>query len=229
MSILEWLFTGSIVLAILLFVLSIFFFFRYITFKKEGKKIEEKRKRSKRYRKRYKREMTRIVKSEKKNFRGSIFLLVLSIIFGLSTFYVSYYQSITLSVSDEEAIVKSYYLIRDFEGQINILQEGTEDTTKTVKNISYLAGNMSSYNIKKASDLNDIDKQRALNKYYNSIKELGMNGVTQASKLPDNKELREEFLGDIEKVKANEKIVFDLFKVDESSFSIRKEDESSNE
>ncbi|WP_242596200.1 hypothetical protein [Enterococcus plantarum] len=136
--------------------------------------------------------------------------------------YLSYYQSMNLTTGDSDSVVKGYYLLRDFEEQLTIARDKSDDEEKLQKNIRYLATSMASYGTKKASEVNSEEGQITLNRYYNSIKQLGMNASTQTKNLFGNQELVDSFLADIKKVQVYEKETFGYYKVNESAFKEEK-------
>lgn len=74
---------------------------------------------------------------------------------------------------------------------------------------------MASFNSRRASDLNKEDGQVLLNRYYNLVKEIGINASTQPQDFYGNSDLVGEFSNDIKKVKAYQKDVFAYYKVNE--------------
>ncbi|WP_227011205.1 hypothetical protein [Enterococcus wangshanyuanii] len=90
------------------------------------------------------------------------------------------------------------------------------------KNIRYLATAMASYGTKTASTINSKEGQLTLNRYYNAIKQVGMNASTQTKNFYGNAQIVDSFLEDIEKVKVYEKAAFTYYKVDETAFSEEK-------
>ncbi|WP_265459918.1 hypothetical protein [Enterococcus sp. HY326] len=217
MTVLEWVFIGCLASAILFLIFAIFFFIRYFQTKKKIKRLPKKKVRNKKKRKRFAIQKMQLEKRKKRNIRSVAILLILTLIAGGGAGYVNYYQAMNLSVDDADSIVKSYYLIRDFEDQIQLAKDQQDEQDKLQKNIRYLSTSMASYGTLKASELNTTEGQIALNRYYNAIKELGVNGSANYTLFYGNTELSDEYLQDIEKVKSYEKQVFDFYNVDEAA------------
>lgn len=63
--------------------------------------------------------------------------------------YLSYYQSMNLTTEDSDSVVKGYYLLRDFEDQLIVARDKSDEEEKLQKNLRYLATSMASYGTKK--------------------------------------------------------------------------------
>ena len=74
---------------------------------------------------------------------------------------------------------------------------------------------MASYHGLSASSLNKKEGQILLNRYYNSIKELGINTSSQAQDFFNNQELTDEFLKDVDKAKNYQSDVIKYYKVNQ--------------
>ena len=103
-----------------------------------------------------------------------------------------------------------------------VLSESSETEEKTLGNLRYLSSSLSSYGVKKASYLNTEEGQLLLNRYYGSMKEIGMNATNNLSKIYGNPELVKEYQADIDKITENQKKVFEMYKVDENSLELKK-------
>lgn len=163
-----------------------------------------------------------LIKKRKKTIRQCLILLLVTGVFGGVAGYLSYYQAMNLTTNDSDSVVKGYYLLRDFEQQLIIAKEKGEEEEKLQKNIRYLATAMASYGTKTASITNSEEGQLTLNRYYNAIKQVGMNASTQTKNFYGNAQVVDSFLADIKKVQTYEKAAFTYYKVDESAFSEEK-------
>ncbi|MBP2099966.1 hypothetical protein [Enterococcus rivorum] len=222
MSILEMVFIGGVVLT-LLSVLSLSFnSIQFIRYNKQLKALPIKKSKNKKRNKQVKNRRRHLLKKKKGSLKGIVVFLLLSVIIGLSSVYVSYYQSMNLSTEDSNSVVKGYYLLRDFETQVKLAKEQGESEKKIQQNLRYLATSLASYGIKSASELNAKEGQLVLNRYYNALKEIGTNASTNTGNFYGNSKLEEEFLTDIGKVKRYEESVFDFYKVNAEAFKEEK-------
>jgi hypothetical protein len=219
LTIVDWIFVIGIALTIVIFLCSIYFLVRIFQVRKQIRRLPVKRIRNKKKRRAVARKRQQLVKQKNKSLRFFLILFVTAGLFGGATGYLSYYQAMNLTTDDSDSVVKSYYLLRDFEQQITIAKEKGDDEEKLQKNIRYLATAMASYGTKTASTNNSQDGQLALNRYYNAVKQIGMNASTQIKNFYGNTSVVDGFLEDIKKVQVYEKAAFTYYKVDESAFS----------
>lgn len=217
MAILEWVFLGTFIGGLLFLLLCILSFILFLINSKKVKELKGKKTRNKSKRKKQKKEIIRLGKSKKKSLVSFIICLLLAIGSGTAAAYVSYYQSVNLSDNDSKSVVEAYYLINDIEKQLKIAEEEKEDKTKVSSAIRKYASQMASFNSRRASELNKEDGQVLLNRYYNIVKEIGVNASNQSQDFYGNKELSQEFIKDINRAKGFQKEVFKYYKVDEKS------------
>lgn len=185
----------------------------------KGKRIKQLniiKSKSKNKRKKIKKEIRSISKSRKKIGFMCLVSLFLTICLGAGTAYVSYYQSVNLSVADQKAVVKGYYLLTDLSQQLENIKSGELEEHDSISNTQMLGSSMASFNHLKASTTNKIDGQVKLNRYYTSLKELGVNTIAKSQNFYDNPKLIDEFLMDVDKTINHQKEVFDYYKVDEA-------------
>lgn len=222
MSILEWIFIIGIALAIVALLSSGYFLVQF--FRKRGmlKKVPNKKFKNKKKNKQMRLKRQQLTKQKKKSLRLFFILLLVTGVLAGGVSYLSYYQSMNLTTDDSDSVVKGYYLLRDFEEQLVLARDKGDDEEKLQKNIRYLATSMASYGTKKASDVNSKEGQITLNRYYNALKQLGMNASTQTKNFFGNQELVDGFLADIKKAQDYEKAAFDYYKVNESAFKEEK-------
>lgn len=217
MAILEWVFLGTFIGGILFLLLCILSFVLLILNSKKLKEARNKKTKSKSKRKKQKKEIQRFEKSKKKSLISFIICLLLALASGAAAGYVSYYQSVNLSEKDSKSVVEAYYLINDIEAQLKIAREEKDDKGKTSAAIRKFSTQMASFNSRRASELNKEDGQVLLNRYYNIVKEVGINASNQSQDFYGNKELTDEFLNDLKRAKGFQKEVFKYYKVDEKS------------
>lgn len=222
MSILDWIFIIGIALAIVALLGSGYFLVQFFRMRGMLKKVPNKKFKNKKKNKRIAVKKQQLTKKKKKNLRLFFVMLLVTGVLAGGAAYLSYYQSMNLTTDDSDSVVKGYYLLRDFEEQIILARDKGDDEEKLQKNIRYLATAMASYGTKKASDVNSQEGQITLNRYYNAIKQLGMNASTQTKNFFGNQELVNGFLTDIKQAQDYEKAAFDYYKVNESAFKEEK-------
>lgn len=213
---LEWIYIIALSLGILFVIGVCYFLFRFIFLGKKLKQLSKKRVKNKKQKREKKEEKKALTKKKHSILILFIVSLVSSILFFSGSAYIKYYQSMNLTQEDSKSIVTSYYLIRDFEDQLKLLRDKKDDQVKLEQNIRQLSTSMASYGTKKASTVNSVDGQLILNRYYNSVKQLGMNASTQTKNFYGNSELVNDFLKDIQGAKDYEGDVFRYYKVDKS-------------
>lgn len=222
MSVLEIMFIVFLAIAILSALGFILFLVLYIFQNQKIKKLPTKRFKNKKRNKQIARKRNQIIKQKRRAKIAVFVTLFCSVVFAGGSAYVSYYQAMNLTNNDSNAVVKGYYLLRDFEEQLILAKEKDEKDEKLQQNIRYLSTAMASYGIEKANTLNSKEGQLVLNRYYIAIKQLGMNASTQTKKFYGNPALVDEFLTDVKKAETYEKAAFDYFKVDATAFSEEK-------
>lgn len=222
MSILDWIFIIGIALAIVALLGSGYFLVQFFRMRGMLKKVPNKKFKNKKKNKRIAVKKQQLTKKKKKNLQLFFVMLLVTGVLAGGAAYLSYYQSMNLTTDDSDSVVKGYYLLRDFEEQIILARDKGDDEEKLQKNIRYLATAMASYGTKKASDVNSQEGQITLNRYYNAIKQLGMNASTQTKNFFGNQELVDGFLTDIKQAQDYEKAAFDYYKVNESAFKEEK-------
>ncbi|EOI02723.1 hypothetical protein UAY_00970 [Enterococcus moraviensis ATCC BAA-383] len=222
MSVLDWVFIIGIALSIVALLGSGYFIVQVFHSRSLLKKLPKKKFKNKKKNRKIARKKQQLMKKKKKSVRLFLMLSFVTVALAGGMSYLSYYQSMNLTTGDSDSVVKGYYLLRDFEDQLIIARDKSDDEEKLQKNIRYLATSMASYGTKKASDINSEEGQITLNRYYNSIKQLGMNASTQTKNFFGNQELVDSFLADIKKAQVYEKETFDYYKVNESAFKEEK-------
>lgn len=218
MTNLEWVFLVTFIGALIMLLSAVTFLAIFVVYRKRYKNCASKKSRNKSKRRKQKKELEALGKTKKRNFVFFILTFILSLLFGAAAAYTSYYQAVNLSEKDSEAVVSAYYLLEDFSKELK-KAETTENKDKTYDNLKLLSGKMASYGVLKASYLNKEEGQVILNRYYNIVKELGVNASSQSQDIVNNKELIDSFQKDIEKAKRYQKDVFKFYKVDENSLA----------
>ena len=209
MSILEWTYLGLFISSLIFLLTSITLLVIYIYNQRKIKKMRRKKK--------YKRKIPSLKKQRKKTLVFLIICLFLSVITGAGAAYTSYYQSVNLTEKDSQSVVDGYYYLADFKKQLVLIQNGKAEEKAVTENIQNLSSYMAAYSGKRASDLNTGEGQVVLNRYYNALKELGINASRQSQEFIGDSDLVEEFLSDVEKAERYQLEAFKYYKVDESA------------
>ena len=218
MTLSEWLYIIGITITILCLLFSIVSLVNFLVLGKKKKKLPRRRPKNPKKRKKLARQRKLLEAKYKRARTLFLVFLVFGAATGGGTFYFRQYQSMNLTTEDADAIVQSYYLLRDFKEQLAVAQEGQEDQVKVEQNIQYLSRNMASYGTKQASDLNTEEGQLALNRYYTAIMELGQNANVNFRSFYGSPEQVAEYLETVEKIQKNyEAPVFEYYKVDEAA------------
>lgn len=209
---------------IILFVISViglglflFFFIQSMVTENKLKKLGRVSRRNKKKYRRMKEETAAFNRKKITQIKIGVISLIVGVAFGLGGLYMKHYIATNMSSEDTEVVVNGYYLIRDFEEQIELAGKGTEDQDKLARNIKYLANTMASYALYSANPLNSEEGQLGLNRYYKSIQELGINHSVTYNQFYGNEDAVKETKKDIEKIKATEKKVYSYFGIDEAA------------
>ncbi|MBP1047989.1 hypothetical protein I6N96_16990 [Enterococcus sp. BWM-S5] len=217
MTILAWIIMGAVIGGILCALFGMYFLVRSIFQSKKLKKLPQRPPKNKKKRKRWKAAQIKLKKQRKKSVVFAVLLLIVAAGSGGAAGYTSYYQSINLSSDDSALIVRSYYLLRDFQEELEKAADQTEDQAASQQNIRYLATTLAAYSTKKASTLNTKEGQSTLNRYYSALSELGVNATRVSNNFYGSSELVAEFQVDIEKAITHEAGAFEYFKVNQSA------------
>lgn len=218
MSILEVVVLVGLVMTLLFSIGVLFFLFRLIQLRKQRQKIRLKRSDSKKRKWKLLKKKQELLVKGKRSRRLAAICLCLALFFGGGSRYIVYYQSVNLTTEDGDSVARGYYLVRDFEDQLQLGKGEEIEEEPFRQNIRSLATAMASYGVKQASTVNSEEGQLLLNRYYTAVQQLGMNASTQATHFYGNPELVETFLTDIARVKEREQAVFVYYRVNESAF-----------
>lgn len=217
MTILAWIIMGAVIGGILCALFGMYFLVRSVFQGRQLKKLPQRPPKNKKKRRRWKTAQINLQKQRKKSLISGILLLLFAAACGGGAGYTSYYQSINLSSDDSALIVRSYYLLRDFQEELEKAGNQAEDEAASQQNIRYLATTLAAYSTKKASTLNTREGQSTLNRYYGALSELGINATRVSDAFHGNSELVAEFQADIEKAITHETAAFEYFKVNQSA------------
>ncbi|WP_207694724.1 hypothetical protein DOK67_0000530 [Enterococcus sp. DIV0212c] len=220
MTILDWFFIISLSLAsigVLFAGISFYLMIQTNRALKKAKRTKVKKKKQKQKR----RKIRELTKKSKKQRNVGIILSLLFLVSASTAGYSLYYQSMHLSQKDSKAVIQGYYLLDNLENELKEAKT-TDNDIKAGKNIKLLAGQLSSYGIYKATIRNTEQGQKVLNKYYKSMKELGINVSSQTDEFFKNEALLNEFEADLTAVKKNQAAVVSYFKINEKALVNKK-------
>lgn len=172
--------------------------------------------------KKNKKQLARLKRQRKNTLVKFVISCVISLVLGGLAFYTSYYQGIHLTQEDQQNVVNGYYLLTDLENQLKKIEKGDLDEKKTIENIQTLGNKMASYSGVVASSSSKAEGQAILNRYYNSVKEIGINTSGQVTGFFNNPELIAEYLKDVDKAQSYQKEVFSYYKVNENELKKNK-------
>lgn len=146
---------------------------------------------------------------------GAGFLVLVLLFFSVSGF-ARYYQQTHLSASDSEVIVQSYFLLDNIETQLNHIEK-EENPQKAANNLKKLTSSLVSYTVTRPSGTLSAENQRLLNRYYQTVQELGVNLSHQELSDLEDSEVMTSYQQDLEKAKKMEKKIFKNFRVNEQA------------
>ncbi|MEI5990602.1 hypothetical protein [Enterococcus crotali] len=221
MSLLDWVFIGTLSSAILFGLFSLFSIIFLFSTGKQIQQLTKIRTKNARKRKKIKRTLKK-AKAKRKKQRWSLVVCVLLVgILSSTAFYARYYQATNLGERDSEGIVQGYYLLNETKNQIDTLSESSS-TEKSENNLRELAAKLSSFGMRGADGRLTEEGQRLLTRYYNQVKELGLNLNNQSVEILDNQEIRETYLQDLQKAQKTQSKIITYFKINESALEQKK-------
>lgn len=212
MEIFDWIFI--VLFSIAIFCVFVLILILFALFKTKKKMNSIKKTRGKNKKKRIKR-YHQLRKKKKQRIVQLIIVIFVGMFCFSSAFYSRYYQATNLTERDSNAIIQGHFLIQSIEEQFKQLSE--DDGIKIQKNIYELSAKLSSYGTRTADVRLSKEGQSLLNRLYVNMKELGLNLSSQSVSNLKNQEISLSYQKDIEKMKNNQKLVFDFFGINESN------------
>ncbi|MEI5990768.1 hypothetical protein [Enterococcus crotali] len=216
MTIVELIIVAALTLTLLSFLFFLLLLFLFIQTNQEVKIITRKRAKNAKRKRQLARKRKMLRRKKKKQKQLVITFLALAVLLGGASLSGLYYQANALSKEDETSVVKAYFLLNDFEKQLELAKTESEKKEKVDSNIRYLASAISSYGAKKASTLNSEQGQLTLNRYYKAMQDIGTNTMRVTADFYGNQELVEDYMEDVQRVRTYQKQVFELYKVDDA-------------
>nr|WP_242700736.1 hypothetical protein [Enterococcus sp. DIV0212c] len=206
---------------ILLILVSVWSVYLWFQTSRKRQMLKMRRTKNKQKRRKLKKELARLQRQKQRQVRNSLIFLVVSVLLIAGAFYTRFYQQTSLSANDGEIIVQSYFLVDSIEKDIQGIQNGA-DPEKSQEKISTMTALMVTYGNLPPSGSLTKDRQQMLKKYYQGIRELGMNLNSQAARRLGEPEIVEGYLSDIKQLKQSQQQIFQTFKVNESALKQKK-------
>lgn len=221
MTILDWIAVICLAAAILFLLSMCLFLFLFFRAKAEANKLAKIRTKNKRKRKKIIHAKKNRLKAKTRNSVIAVLCFVVGLFCAAGSAYTIYYQASNLSEADQKAIVNGYYYLTEVENQINDAKNGGDENTLST-NLNTLASRLSGFALNKADYRISSEGQLLINRYYTSMKELGINLSSQSAAFYKDPKQLEILKADLDKVKKNEAAVFKQFSVDEKSLAQQK-------
>lgn len=219
MSIVSWLIIGLISLGCILVLSALLAFIQLLRVSRQLAGLPTTPPKMKKKKKRWRALRHQLAKKRKKNLVVGLACLFFGIGSVAAAGYGLYYQSTNLSSDDETSIVRSYYLLRDFQSELEKAAAQSEGEEASQQNIRYLATSLAAYTSTSASTIITPEGQSALNRYYAALAQLGLNATRESANFYGNPTVVESFQADIAKVIEYETAAFEYFKINESALA----------
>lgn len=217
MSTLDWSFV-ALVSGVLLFT----FFGLVLLFvagknRKKLRLLKKKRPpKNKKKRRRFTQAKRKLARSFRKQLTWGLLLLVFAGFCSGGAMYSRYYQQNRLNREESEAIVQGYYILDELAKQLENVNKN-ENPQKSIKNIRNLSAKMVSFGFTKSSATLKEEKQVLLNRYFNTMKQLGTNLNEQTVEALQQEETFNGYMNDIKKMEDSQKEIFKQFKINEAA------------
>lgn len=148
-----------------------------------------------------------------------LYLLVgLLLLSGLSMglFYVRTNQ---LVKEDKKIVIESHNIITDLEKEIQLMEDKKVEQADFEKTMATIGSIMATKGLHKASDFYPEKNQQLLNRYFNSVNELGILLSNDVNSLYDNQKRVDELKSDIKKVSQYEEKVNKKYRINKKATS----------
>lgn len=216
MSILDWIIISGLSLAVLLLFLGTVYIVLTIKVSQLLKKLPKKRPKDAKKRKKITKKKNVFTLKRRKNIKRAIFFLVMALFSTVGAFYARYYQMTTLTTSDGNAIIQSYFLTDEIEKGFVSLQEDAspEKIKNTLQERSSL---LTSYGTTDPSAALTMEGKRLLKRYFTRIREYGVNVYSLNVAQLEDAETVTKYLKDLEEIKEMQKKIFEQFGINQSA------------
>lgn len=180
-----------------------------------SKKAESKRER--RYLSKQRSQLNRRKQRQTGWLVGLTLLLTMSL---SGAFYTRYYLSTHLNTLDSESIVKGYYLVEEAQGNLEKIKG--DNPKKAQNTLREITARMAGYGVNRSSNRLSLKRQQTLNRYYVSMKELGLNLSSQSLEALQDQETYDSYISDLKKIRTSQEELFKLFNVNEDALKTKK-------
>lgn len=214
----ELLFIVLISVSIIMLILSLFNLINFVIRNNKISRLSKELKRKKNIKKKkiYKREFNYITEQKRSSSKFFIIFMVLSSLSLGGYFFSKNYFEKNLSKDDMNMIMSTYFLVNDYEANLENAKNSKGETKELSKKIADISYKMSSYATEEPNKIISTEGQRLINRYFKSISELGINSVPIYQQFYGNIDLSNEYIDSIKIIKQNEKALFKYFKIDEN-------------
>ncbi|MBP1046183.1 hypothetical protein I6N96_07795 [Enterococcus sp. BWM-S5] len=221
MTTLDWIAVIALASAILFLLFMVLLIVLRVRLGRQLSKLKRVRTKNKKKRKRLIRQRRIVEKKRRKYLISALMLFILGGVGAGASAYTIYYQSTNLNQKDQELIVKGYYYLGDIEDQLALAESGAGGE-ELGTDLATLASRIGTFAVVRADYRLGSDYQQLLNRYYSSLKDLGINLASRSSNFYTNSEELVDFQEDLAKVRNNQKEVFETFSVNEASLKEQK-------
>lgn len=219
MTVLDWFSIIAMASAILFLFFILVFFIIILKISKEQKGLGKIRTKNKKKKKKIFFQKKKLKKRKSKYIIWSIVFFLFAIGCGSGSYYTIYYQATHLGEDDQKAIVSGYYYVAQTSKKLDQL----DDSQETKQELQALSDRMAAFALNKADYRINSEGQNLINKYYDSLKEYGVNLSAKSQLLVTDKSVQEEFKSDLEKIKQNQDKVIKYFQINEQSLEAQKQ------
>lgn len=222
MTLMDWLITICLMLALLCGLFFAWFIFGFFQGKRKVAHLNSKNPKDEKKRKRWKKVKQYWQQKTKSRRNIALSLFLLSGVFAAISWSVYQVQRNTLSAENADTVAQGYYLLRDFESELQKAATAADNEEKIVNNLKHLANTISSYGVKRASTTHSEQGQITMNRYYQTMSELGVNALKHIDRFYNNPNLVKEYQNDLKKVQKYESKIIQMFRINEEALQRQK-------
>lgn len=217
---LDWLFLGLVSGGILSLVVCLALIILKILAHSAIRKLPGEKPASKRKRRQLVHQQSQLKRQSYWYTIGAVVFFGLVVLLIASATYSRSYVSTHLNQRDSEAIVTGYYLLK--ETQINLEKIQGDNPEKAHNTLGELTAKLAGYGVYRSSDRLSLNRQQALNRYYTTLKELGLNLSSQSLEALKAQETYDNYLADLKQLTETQQDLFSLFDVNEQALGSKK-------
>lgn len=200
MSIVKMIYFLIPVLSFMLLLMIIMEIILLASLKKKGSHLYKKKKRENK-------------KKQKELKKLILYLLAILLFLSASFIGINYVRNNQLAKVDKQVILESQNIILDLEKEVQLMENAEVEQIDFEKTMIDIGSIMATKGSHQASEFYPEENQKLLNRYYGSIKELGILISNDVKSLYNNKSRINELKQDIKKVNQYEKKVNKKYKL----------------